>query len=429
MTGLACIGAQWGDEGKGKVVDLLTEQADVVVRYQGGNNAGHTVVVGDLHVVLHTVPSGVLHAGKLNIIGNGVVVDPGVLLSEVEALKARGFLKEDAQLAVSHQAHVILDVHRRIDRAREQFSSRRIGTTGRGIGPTYEDKVARRGLRVLDMLKPSWADALRDRVSAANTYLTGLGAPALTGQELEEMIARTRSYADALAPYVRDTVALMATQLKQKKHILFEGAQGALLDVDHGTYPYVTSSSTVSGGACAGSGVGPTAIQRVLGVAKAYTTRVGEGPFPTEMQDELGARLREAGGEYGATTGRPRRCGWLDMVALRRAVQVNGMDALAITKLDILSGFENLQVCVAYEVDGARLDAFPADPDVLARVKPVYRAFAGWTESVAHARRVSELPAEARDYVQWVSRELDVPLVLLSVGAGRGEEMILEKLF
>ena len=312
MVGVACVGAQWGDEGKGKVVDLLTQHADVVVRFQGGNNAGHTLVVAGVQTVLHLMPSGVLHAGKLCVIGNGVVVDPGVLINEIETLQARGFLKDPSQLAVSHQAHVILDVHKHIDRAREKYLPRKIGTTGRGIGPAYEDKVARRGLRILDLMKAQgWSDLLRSRVSNANTYLTGMGAPAITGSELEELIERTRGYAAALKPYVRDTVSLMDAQRRAGKHILFEGAQGTLLDVDHGTYPYVTSSNTVAGGACAGAGVGPTAIQRVLGVTKAYATRVGEGPFPTELADEMGQRLRETGGEFGATTGRPRRCGFV----------------------------------------------------------------------------------------------------------------------
>jgi len=430
MVGVACVGAQWGDEGKGKVVDLLTQHADVVVRFQGGNNAGHTLVVAGVQTVLHLIPSGVLHAGKLCVIGNGVVVDPGVLINEIETLQARGFLKDPSQLAVSHQAHVILDVHKHIDRAREKYLPRKIGTTGRGIGPAYEDKVARRGLRILDLMKAQgWSDLLRSRVSNANTYLTGMGAPAITGSELEELIERTRGYAAALKPYVRDTVSLMDAQRRAGKHILFEGAQGTLLDVDHGTYPYVTSSNTVAGGACAGAGVGPTAIQRVLGVTKAYATRVGEGPFPTELADEMGQRLRETGGEFGATTGRPRRCGWLDLVALRRAVQLNGVDALAITKLDILSGIETLKVCVAYDINGQRVEEYPADTDLLSVARPIWRDHPGFSGDLKGVRMLADLPANARAYVEMIGKELGVKLALVSVGAARGEEIMLDRMF
>lgn len=430
MTGVVCVGIQWGDEGKGKIVDLLAQQADVVVRYQGGNNAGHTLVVGGVQTVLHLIPSGVLHPGKQCIIGNGVVVDPGVLISEVEMLQARGHLKDPNQLAVSHQAHVILDIHKRIDKAREKHLPRKIGTTGRGIGPTYEDKAARRGLRIMDLMKSAtWADALRSRVTSVNTYLTGMGAEAVSGKELEEMIEATRKHAEALRPYVKDTVVLMAEAVQKRKHILFEGAQGTFLDVDHGTYPYVTSSNTVAGSACAGSGVGPTAIQRVMGVCKAYTTRVGEGPFPTELNDEIGNRLRSVGSEFGATTGRPRRCGWLDLVVLRRAVQVNGVDCIAVTKLDILSGFPTLKVAVAYELDGKRTEVFPADTDELARVKPIYAEFPGFEGDVSSARSLDDLPRPAREYLQMMARELGVKLAIVSVGAARGEESILEPLF
>ena len=429
MSGVVCVGAQWGDEGKGKVVDLLTERADVVVRFQGGNNAGHTLVVEGVHTVLHTVPSGVLRKDKLCVIGNGVVVDPGVLLEEIDMLRARGLLADPAQLALSHQAHLILEVHTRVDRAREKYGARRIGTTGRGIGPTYEDKVARRGVRVMDLLKPDWADALRARVASANTTLAGLGAEPFTGQELEDMIRRTRAYGEALKPFVLDTVELMHRQLQAGKKVLFEGAQGALLDVDHGTYPYVTSSNTVAGAACAGSGVGPTAIRHVLGVTKAYATRVGDGPFPTELGDATGTRLREGGLEFGATTGRPRRCGWLDMVALRRAIMINGIGHLALTKLDILTGFEEIKVCVAYRLDGEPLAHWPADGELLARVQPVYRSFPGWTQDLRGATALDQLPQAAQDYVAFIVKELGVELALLSLGAGRGQEIMFKELW
>jgi adenylosuccinate synthase len=426
MTGVVCVGMQWGDEGKGKIVDLLTERADVVVRFQGGNNAGHTLVVGGVQTVLHLIPSGVLHDGKQCVIANGVVVDPGVLLSEVETLQARGFLKDPSLLAVSHQAHIILDLHKHIDRAREKYLPRKIGTTGRGIGPAYEDKVARRGLRVLDLMKPSWADNLRGRVASANSTLTGMGAPAITGQELEEMIERTRHHARALAPFVRDTVVLLQDACQAGKRLLFEGAQGTLLDIDHGTYPYVTSSNTVAGAACSGTGVGPAAIGCVLGVTKAYATRVGEGPFPTELQDQVGQRLRQAGAEFGATTGRPRRCGWLDLVALKRAVALNGVDKLVITKLDILSGFPILKVCVAYENDGKRTDVYPADTELLARAVPVYEDFPGFAGEVKSVRRLQDLPAHAKSYVEMLALRLGVRLALVSVGPARGEEVVLD---
>ncbi len=429
MAGVVCVGAQWGDEGKGKVVDLLTQQADVVVRFQGGNNAGHTLVVAGVQTVLHLIPSGVLHPTTLNIIGNGVVVDVGVLLNEVETLQARGFLKDPSRLAVSDQAHVILDVHKAIDRAREQYLPQKIGTTGRGIGPAYEDKVARRGLRVMDLLKPQWPDLLRERVASANSYLAGLGAPTIGGAELEDMIARTRAYASAIKPFVRDTVLLLDEARRAGRNILFEGAQGTFLDVDHGTYPFVTSSNTVAGAACAGAGVGPTAIQHVLAVTKAYATRVGEGPFPTELKDALGSRLREAGSEFGATTGRPRRCGWLDLVALKRAMRLNGVDRLAITKLDILSGIHPLKVAVAYTVDGNTVTEFPTDTDALARAVPVYRDHPGFDGNLQTARKLEDLPPAARDYVAMVARELGAELSLVSVGAGRGEEIHLHPVF
>ena len=425
MTGLVCIGAQWGDEGKGKIVDILASEADIVIRFQGGNNAGHTLKVDGVQTILHLIPSGILHADKQCVIANGVVIDPSVLLDEIENLQTRGILKNPNQLAISNQANIILDVHKAIDRAREKYLSRKIGTTGRGIGPTYEDKVARCGLRVLDLMKTkTWADCLRERTTNANLYLNGIGAPAITQTELDSMIEKTTQYAEKLRPFVMDTVVLLDEARKAKKTLLFEGAQGTFLDVDHGTYPYVTSSNTVAGAACAGSGLGPNAINLVVGVTKAYATRVGEGPFPTELKDDMGSLLRETGGEYGATTGRPRRCGWLDLVALRRAVRVNGIQTLAITKLDILRNISTIKVATAYEIDGKCVEEFPADVEELQKAIPIYQEYKGFSEDISGARKFKDLPQAAREYVNMISEELGVGVMLVSVGPSRGEEII-----
>jgi adenylosuccinate synthase len=423
MPNVVVVGAQWGDEGKGKIVDLLTREADVVVRYQGGPNAGHTLVVDGLKTVLHQVPSGILHAGKRCFIGNGVVLEPETLVREIDGLKAQGFLTDDSQLRVSPAAHVIMPYHRRLDVARERArGDKAIGTTGRGIGPCYEDKISRRGVRVGDLLQPEkLARLVIERLVEANGQLTALGDTPL---DADEVIAAVTAHADRIAPHVADTSLLLAEEARCGSAILFEGAQGTLLDVDHGTYPFVTSSNTTAAAAATGSGCGPTAIDQVVGITKAYATRVGGGPFPTELDDEVGAELRRTGEEFGATTGRPRRCGWLDAVVLRYAARINGLTGLAVTKMDVLSGFALLKLCVAYEVDGVRFTELPTDAELLARVTPVYEEHAGWGGSLRGLKRFEDLPKSARDYLVRIEALTGVPVTIVSVGAERDETII-----
>ncbi|AKQ67508.1 Adenylosuccinate synthetase [Myxococcus hansupus] len=434
MPNVVVIGAQWGDEGKGKVVDLLTEHAQVVVRFQGGNNAGHTLVVGGQKTVLHLIPSGILHPGKTCVIGNGVVVDPAVLVGEIDALKVRGFLKDDAQLLISDNAHVIFPWHKLLDSFREKArGGSAIGTTGRGIGPAYEDKVARRGIRVRDLLNP---DRLRTRIEArlpqALDELKDLCAQAgdpVPQLEVPQILAEFTALGERLKPFVHDASLYLSGQVRRGARILFEGAQGTLLDVDHGTYPFVTSSNCVAGNAAVGSGLGPTAIDKVMGISKAYTTRVGGGPFPTELNDATGDQLRKVGDEFGATTGRPRRCGWLDGVVLRYASRVNGLWGMALTKLDVLSGLKTLQICTAYELDGQKVTELPGDYEDLARVKPIYETLQGWDEKIAGVRTFDELPENAKRYVRRVEEVSGVPVVCVSVGADRGETVLLQNPF
>ncbi|MCY1076544.1 adenylosuccinate synthase [Archangium lansingense] len=434
MPNVVVIGAQWGDEGKGKVVDLLTEHAQVVVRFQGGNNAGHTLVVGGQKTVLHLIPSGILHQGKTCVIGNGVVLDPAVLVKELDALKERGFLKDDSHFLISDNAHVIFPWHKLLDTYREKARGvSAIGTTGRGIGPAYEDKVARRGIRVRDLLNPERLrkriderlpgvrDELRELCRAANE-----ASPELDAEKYQQEFA---ALGDRLRPHVTDVSLYLAGQVQRGARILFEGAQGTLLDVDHGTYPFVTSSNCVAGNAAVGSGLGPTTIDKVMGISKAYTTRVGGGPFPTELTDETGDRLRKVGDEFGATTGRPRRCGWLDGVVLRYAVRVNGLWGMALTKLDVLSGLKTLQICNAYELDGKRITELPGDYEDLARVKPLYETLPGWDDKLSGVRTFDELPEAAKRYVRRVEEISGVPVVCISVGADRGETVLLQNPF
>ncbi len=429
MPAAVVIGAQWGDEGKGKVVDILAADADVIARYQGGNNAGHTLVVDGQKTVLHLVPSGVLHDDKVCVIGNGVVVDPRVLGDEIEALRMRGYLRDDSLLKISDRAHVILPHHKAIDLARERLRGEgRIGTTGRGIGPTYEDKMARVGVRFADLLEPEVFEAtLAATLREKNAYLREiLGAEAL---DLEQTLAEYRVLADRFAPYVTDTSVFLHEQLANGRRVLFEGGQGTMLDVDHGTYPYVTSSNTTVGAVCTGTGVAPRQIERVVGIAKAYTTRVGAGPFPTELHDDLGDRLRKDGDEFGATTGRPRRCGWFDSVVVRHAVRLNAMDGLVLTKLDVLTGIDPLRVCVAYEHRGHRLEHVPASLGVLRDATPVYEDLPGWSESLDSVRRVEDLPANARRYVARLEELAGAPAMMISVGAGRDETILRQSVF
>jgi adenylosuccinate synthase len=426
MPAVVVVGAQWGDEGKGKIVDILAEEADIVVRYQGGNNAGHTLVVDGSKTVLHLVPSGVLQPGKVCVIGNGVVVDPAVLFAEIDALRQRGYLLDDDLLKISDRAHLIMPYHRAIDLARERVRGEgRIGTTGRGIGPTYEDKMARIGLRIADLFDTEeFPDTLRRTIEEKNAYLSGmLGEQAL---DFDTIHAEYCGYRARLAPHVVDTALYLHQALQRSQRVLLEGAQGTMLDVDHGTYPYVTSSNTVAGGACSGSGIAPNRISAVVGIIKAYTTRVGSGPFPTELHDALGRKLREDGDEFGATTGRPRRCGWFDAVVARHAVRLNGMSGLALTKIDVLTGLQTIRICTAYDCQGRRFEDFPASAAVLRGARPVYEEWPGWTESLRGARRLEDLPRNARNYIRRLEEVAAAPMMIVSVGAGRDETIVLQ---
>ncbi|MCK6530544.1 adenylosuccinate synthase [Myxococcota bacterium] len=421
MANQVIVGAQWGDEGKGKVVDLLSPRADVVVRFQGGANAGHTLIVDGHKTVLHLVPSGILHPGKTCVIGNGVVVDPWALLEEMAELRSYGLPADPDQLKVSERAHVVLPFHRLLDKAREGLrGGGAIGTTGRGIGPAYEAKAARRGMRFCDLVDPPTLErVLAAGVEEANAVLTrGLGMAPVDGAALLDSL---REVAAALAPHVADTGALLDERLRSGARVLFEGAQGTLLDLDHGTYPFVTSSSTAAAAAALGSGVGPRWLDGVLGIAKAYCTRVGSGPFPTEQAGAVGEELRAGGGEYGATTGRPRRCGWLDLPLLRYATRVNGLTSLALTKLDVLSRFPEIPVCTGYRIDGRPVERPPANLALFQRCEPVYEVLPGWLTPLGHARRIEDLPSAARAYLERIERDADAPICMVSVGAERSE--------
>jgi len=421
MTAVVAVGAQWGDEGKGKIVDWLAVEAELVVRFQGGNNAGHTLIVDGRKTVLHLVPSGILQQRSVNLIGPGVVVDPAVFLKEIGEVTAQGALRDPARLRVSGRAHVITPWHTALDKAREE--ARRedaIGTTGRGIGPTYEDKVARRGIRVADLLDAASLRAAVDRLARDKNFeLTQVhGWPAIDADAVyDEFLALGRQ----LEPYVDHTGHILDRALREGKHVLFEGAQGTFLDIDHGTYPYVTSSNVVAGAVCAGAGVGPTRIDQVLGITKAYTTRVGGGPFPTEDDGPGGRALGERGAEFGATTGRKRRCGWLDLVVLREAAIVNGFTSLAVNKLDVLSGFDEVPIAVEWRIDGKLTGDFPMTLDEVARAEPVYETLPGWSEDITGVREFDALPANARRYIERIEAGTEVPVDLISVGPGRDE--------
>jgi len=431
MANVVIVGTQWGDEGKGKVVDLYAENADVVVRFQGGNNAGHTLVVKGEQTILHLIPSGILHDNKVCIIGNGVVVDPAVLLGEIDDLRARGLFPPNTRLLVSEKAHIIMPYHRRLDAAREnRRGGKKIGTTGRGIGPAYEDKVARCGVRLIDLFDEG---VLREKI-AANLEEKNFLLTRYFGEEpvdAEEVFAEYREYGKRLKPFAADTSLALAREVRRGSRILFEGAQGSHLDVDHGTYPFVTSSNTVSANAACGAGIGPAAIHNVIGIVKAYTTRVGGGPFVTELTDAVGDHIQRVGREFGATTGRRRRCGWLDMVLVRHAIRVSGINALAITKLDVLTGLERLRICTAYENDqGERFTlAVPSQVEALAACRPVYEEIEGWTEDISRARRLEELPKNCRRYLELIANLADTELALVSVGAGRHETIVLRNPF
>ena len=417
MPNTLLIGAQWGDEGKGKVVDFLSQDADVVVRYQGGSNAGHTIEIGAERYILHLVPSGILYPDKTCVIGNGLVIDPVGLVKEIKELNERG-IKTAGRLHVSDRAHVVIPYHKALDAARENKSAAgsKIGTTQRGIGPAYEDKANRTGLRMGDLLDPTLETRIQERLAAKNAQLSLLGAPTL---DVAAVCAEVKAAGSFLAPYITDTVKLLGEAHTAKKKFLFEGAQGTMLDIDFGTFPFVTSSNPTSGGACVGTGVPPRAIERVLGVIKAYTTRVGEGPFPTELLDATGEELRKRGREFGATTGRPRRCGWFDAVVGRYSAMVNGVDYWAITKLDVLDSMETIRVCVAYECDGRRYETVPASISVLERCKPVYQDFKGWMTPTSGIHSYNDLPTAAKAYIKALCDITGVPLGVLSVSPQR----------
>ncbi|MFI0817256.1 adenylosuccinate synthase [Streptomyces sp. NPDC021098] len=419
MPALVLLGAQWGDEGKGKATDLLGGSVDYVVRYQGGNNAGHTVVVGDQKYALHLLPSGILSPGCTPVIGNGVVVDPAVLLSELSGLNERGV--DTSKLLISGNAHLITPYHTTIDKVTERFlGKRKIGTTGRGIGPSYADKINRVGIRVQDIFDES---ILRQKVEAALDFKNQVLAKLYNRRAIavDQVVEELLGYADDLRGYVADTTLLLNNAVDQGQVVLFEGGQGTLLDVDHGTYPFVTSSNPTAGGACTGTGVGPTKINRVIGILKAYTTRVGAGPFPTELLDEDGEKLRTIGGERGVTTGRDRRCGWFDAVIARYATRVNGLTDFFLTKLDVLTGWERIPVCVAYEIDGKRVEELPYSQTDFHHAKPIYETLPGWSEDITRAKTFDDLPKNAQKYVQALEDMSGAPISAIGVGPGRDE--------
>jgi adenylosuccinate synthase len=416
-TCMVVVGAQWGDEGKGKLVDVLAERADFVVRYQGGANAGHTVVIGDKQFVLRQIPSGILHARVTCVIGNGVVLEPENLFHELDALHERG-INTEGRLFVSDRAHLVLPYHKLLDAASER--SQKLGTTGRGIGPAYEDKYGRRGIRVVDLRRPECArPLLSDRVKRANQLLELMGSGERA--QLDEHVTLMERLAPRLLPLAADTGLMVHRAVREGRRVLLEGAQGALLDVDHGTYPYVTSSNTTAGGAAVGAGIGPTGINGVLGVVKAYTTRVGNGPLPTEAERPYGERLRELGGEFGAVTGRPRRCGWFDATVVRYAARVNGLTGLAVTKLDVLDSFAEIPVGTRYRLDGETCEEMPAEVDALGRVQPVYEMHPGWQQPTGGARRLADLPSAARAYLDRLEALSGVPVRYVSVGTRRDQ--------
>jgi adenylosuccinate synthase len=423
VANVVIVGTQWGDEGKGKIVDLLAEHADVVVRFQGGNNAGHTMVVGGEQLITHLIPSGILQQ-KVCVIGNGVVVDPAVLIEELDHLLSRKVDISPDMLKISEKAHLIMPYHKQIDHARETLKGdKKIGTTGRGIGPAYEDKATRRGIRFVDLLDP---EEFREKVNTIldekNFYLKHyLSAEPMDGARI---VDQYEAFAKKLAPYVTNISIVIDRAIKNGRQVLFEGAQGTHLDIDHGTYPFVTSSNTIAGNACCGAGVGPAVITDVIGIVKAYTTRVGKGPFPAELFDEVGDRIQKKGAEFGATTGRRRRCGWLDTVILRNAVRLNGLTSLAITKLDVLDGLNSLKICTGYEYKGEIIDNFPASLKVLEDCQPVYETLPGWPENISDAKEMKDLPQNVINYLDRIEALTETPIHIVSVGAERNQTIL-----
>jgi adenylosuccinate synthase len=422
MSVVVVVGAQWGDEGKGKIVDLLTEKAQVVVRWAGGANAGHTLVVDGKKYVTHLIPSGVLRSGIANVLGEGMVVDPAVLLEEIRTFREHGLLAADGELVVAERAHLTMPYHKEIDRLREDgpaaaAGKHKIGTTKRGIGPTYESKAARTGIRVGDLLRPKrFRELLERMIAEAAPTLERLGGTRPNADE----IARTYlAHGEELRPFIRDASRFVSDAVRAKKNVMFEGAQGVLLDVDHGTYPFVTSSSTTAGGACAACGIGPTSIDSVMGIAKAYATRVGGGPFPTELHDATGEALRQRGNEFGSTTGRPRRCGWLDLPALRLAIRLSGIEGIGLTKLDVLAGLSTVKLCTGYRLGGRVLDEMPLDADDLENAEPIYEELPGWAETPGQ-----DVPPAAARFVERISALAGIPIWVTSVGPGRSQTLV-----
>lgn len=421
MSAFIILGAQWGDEGKGKMTDYLAEDANVVVRFQGGNNAGHTVEVGDKQYKLHLIPSGILYDDKINIIGNGVVVDPQALFQEIDYLEGLGTKVTSDKLAISDRAHLIMPYHKILDPLKEKARGKNdIGTTGKGIGPCYTDKFERSGIRVCDLMhKEVFEEKLKENINMKNDYISKvLGGEALN---FDEIFNTYMEYADRMRPFVKDTSVVIYDEIKKDNSVLFEGAQGMLLDIDYGTYPYVTSSNTTAGGVSSGTGIGPTMISKAIGIAKAYTTRVGKGPFPTELNDETGDWIREKGHEYGVTTGRSRRCGWLDLVILKTTTRVSGLTSFAVTKIDTLAGLEKIKVCTGYKFDGKVIDYFPASLEDLAKCEPIYEEFQGWGEEIEEARSYEELPENAKIYLKKIEEFTGTKVAIVSVGPKRDQ--------
>ncbi|MFH0926863.1 MAG: adenylosuccinate synthase [bacterium] len=426
MSNVVVVGTQWGDEGKGKIVDILTEHADVVARYQGGHNAGHTVVIDNEKIILHLLPTGILHKNKVCIIGNGVVLDPKALIEEIEYVKDRN-IEIGNNLFISKRAHLIMPYHRLLDSGQEAARGlKNIGTTGRGIGPAYVNKAFRTGILAGDILCPElFKEKLETNLAEKNSILECFGQIQL--YNMKDIYAEYMRYADLIGKYIVDTSLLLDTAIKGKKNILLEGAQGTMLDLDHGTYPYVTSSSATAGGACTGLGIGPTKINRVLGVSKAYTTRVGNGPFPTELKDDAGNKLREDGMEYGATTGRPRRCGWFDPIVVKYATRINGLDSLAITKLDVLDKCEKIKLCIGYKYKESKLLEFPAELNVLNSCQPIYKEIDGWLENTKGINFYDKLPSKAKEYIKIISDVVECKVSIISTGSKRNQIIMLEK--
>lgn len=430
MSTLVVVGSQWGDEGKGKITDLLSEEADIIVRYQGGCNAGHTVVKGDEQYIFHLVPSGILHEGVKCLIGNGVVVDPQSLLQEIENLKKKN-IEIDGNLLIDFKAHVVLPYHKTLDEIKEiKRGKDKIGTTKRGIGPAYADKIARTGIRMIDLIdEKSLTTKLENNLNEKDTIFKKLYGLKISNQEKKDILKKYKKYGQLLKKYVTDVSLYLNQAINENKKILFEGAQGTLLDVDHGTFPYVTSSNPIAGGACIGTGVGPTKIDRVMGITKAYTTRVGRGPFPTEMQGELEEYTRQKGGEFGATTGRPRRCGWFDAVLVNYAVRINGMDSMVITKIDVLSDFDKIKICTSYKYNKEIIKEFPVDLETLQKCIPVYEEMEGWKGNISQITKYEDFPQQLKAYISRIEELVKTKVVIVSVGPKRSQTIIRENVF